>query len=275
MAPHDSNTSGRLAGRVALITGAAHGIGAAIATRYGAEGASVVIGDIDGPGAAAVAEQIVGAGGQAVGAKSDVTDVGDIDALIALALSTYGRIDILVNNAGDITLQTHFLRADEAWWDHFLDTNLKSQFRFCHRVAPLMVRAGGGAIINLSSGGATRAHRGMVAYDASKGGIEAFTRALAVELGPYNVRVNCLVPGLIDSRPAAVKSEYDKLRDATVPLGRGGLPEDLAGPAVFLASDDAAYVTGASLVVDGAVLVQQRSPQVDRFLQQYPAATEI
>lgn len=270
-----TNTSGRLQDRIAIVTGAAHGIGAAIAKRYAAEGASVVIGDLDGDSAAATAAAIVAAGGRAVGVRSDVTDGAQIGALVDLTMSTYGRIDILVNNAGDITGQKHFLHADEAWWDHFIDTNLKSQFRFCHKIAPIMVRAGSGSIINLSSGGATKAHRGMVAYDASKGGIEAFTRALAVELAPYNVRVNCLVPGLIDSRPKAEKTDADRLRDATVPLGRGGVPEDLAGPALFLASDDAAYVTGASLVVDGAVLVQQRSPQVDLFLQKYPAASEI
>lgn len=270
-----TNNTLRLQDRVAIVTGAAHGIGAAIATRFAAEGACVVIGDLDGDGAAAIAQRLVATGGRAVGARSDVTKIDDVDALVDLTIDTYGRIDILVNNAGDITIQKHFLTTDEAWWDHFLDTNLKSQFRFCRRVAPIMVRAGSGSIINLSSGGATRAHRGMVAYDASKGGVEAFTRALAVELAPYNVRVNCLVPGLIDSRPSATKSDADKLRDATVPLGRGGVPEDLAGPALFLASDDAAYVTGASLVVDGAVLVQQRSPQVDAFLQKYPVAAEI
>ena len=147
----------------------------------------------------------------------------------------------------------------------------------CRLVAPMMAKAGGGAIINMSSGGASRSHRGMVAYDASKGGVEAMTRALALELAPYGIRVNALVPGLIVSRPEwLADTAAAKRRDETVPLGRGGMPADLGGPAAFLASEDAAYVTGACLVVDGAVLVQQRSPQVETFpLDRYPSIADI
>jgi 3-oxoacyl-[acyl-carrier protein] reductase len=137
-----------------------------------------------------------------------------------------------------------------------------------------MARNGGGSIINLSSGGATRAHRGMVAYDAAKGGVEALTRATALDLAPYGIRVNSLVPGLIATNPDEPE-ESMRLRDATVPWGRGGRAEDLTGPAVFLASADAAYVTGSSLVVDGGVLAQQRSPQVDTLRPaDYPPVLE-
>ena len=116
----------------------------------------------------------------------------------------------------------------------------------------------------------------MVAYDASKGGIEALTRGLALELAPYGIRVNSLVPGLIATNPSHLLPEARALRDATVPLGRGGLAEDLAGPAYFLASNDAAYVTGASLVVDGGVLVQQRSPQVETFsVSNFPSVESV
>jgi NAD(P)-dependent dehydrogenase (short-subunit alcohol dehydrogenase family) len=136
-------------------------------------------------------------------------------------------------------------------------------------------RAGGGSIVNLSSGGGTRAHRGLAAYDASKGGVEALTRTTAIELAPYGIRVNTLVPGLIATVPDEPEWSLRR-RDETVPLGRGGDAEDLAGPALFLVSDDAAYVTGTRLVVDGGVLVQQRSPQVDTFKpEEFPAATEI
>ena len=134
-----------------------------------------------------------------------------------------------------------------------------------------MVERGSGVIINMSSGGASRAHRGMLAYDAAKGGIEAMTRSLALDLGPYGIRVVCLVPGMmVESREAADPGRIASV-DATVPLGRAGLASDMAGPAVFAASDDAAYVTGSNIYVDGGVLFQQRPPQIEMFgLDQYP-----
>jgi 3-oxoacyl-[acyl-carrier protein] reductase len=132
-----------------------------------------------------------------------------------------------------------------------------------------MAANGGGAIVNLSSGGARAAHRGMVAYDASKGGVEAMTRALALDLAPYGIRVNALAPGAIDVW--GLDEEERARRGETVPLGRVGTPDDLAGPAVFLASDDARYVTGVVISVDGGLLAQQRSPQVDIFpLSRFP-----
>jgi len=252
-------------GRVAVVTGSARGIGAAIAMRFAREGARVVVADIDADGAHTTAQKIVSEGGEALGVHADVSKAGDVDQLARAANEAFGVVDTLVNNAGDVTISRHFLDSDEEWWDHFIDTNLKSQYLCIRRFAPQMVEAGRGCIINMSSGGATRSHRGMVAYDASKGGIEALTRGLALELAPYGIRVNTLVPGLIATNPSHLLPEARALRDATVPLGRGGLAEDLAGPAYFLASDDAAYVTGASLVVDGGVLVQQRSPQVETF----------
>src|SRR5438093_10952962 len=126
-----------------------------------------------------------------------------------------------------------------------------------------MARKRAGAIINLSSGGATRAHRGNASYDAAKGGIEALTRAMALDLAPYGIRVNALVPGSIDSH--GLSPEMKRERGATIPLGRMGEPEELAGPAAFLASEDASYITGHIIAVDGGLLSQQRSPQVDIF----------
>jgi 3-oxoacyl-[acyl-carrier protein] reductase len=132
-----------------------------------------------------------------------------------------------------------------------------------------MVRKGGGSIISMSSGGATKAHRGNVAYDASKGGIEAMTRAMALDLAPYGIRVNAIVPGFI--RTYDLTDEAAVERGKSVPLGRMGLPEDLAGPTVFLATEDAKYITGICLAVDGGVLVQQRSVPVDTFpLSRFP-----
>lgn len=257
--------TGRLTDRVAVITGAARGIGFAIAHRFAQEGARVVVADIDGDGAAEAAAKITADGGTALAQRADVGQAADVDALVDATIEKFKGIDILVNNAGDVTIQKHFLETDTDWWDHFVRTNLTSQFLCTRRIAPLMVDDGGGCVINMSSGGATRAHRGMVAYDATKGGIEAMTRSLALELAPYGIRVNALVPGLIATNPSHLEPAARRLRDETVPLGRGGRPQDLAGPAVFLASDDAEYVTGACLVVDGGVLVQQRSPQVEVF----------
>jgi 3-oxoacyl-[acyl-carrier protein] reductase len=189
-------------------------------------------------------------------------------------LAELGAVDVLVNNAGDIHAARHFLDGDEAWWDHLIDVNLKGAFLCSHRVARTMAERGRGVIIHMSSGGATRAHRGNVAYDASKGGIEAMTRAMALDLAPYGVRVNAIVPGLI--RTYDITDEAAVERGKVVPMGRLGSPEDLAGPTVFLATEDARYITGTCLVVDGGVLVQQRSPAVETFpVERFPKVTSL
>jgi NAD(P)-dependent dehydrogenase (short-subunit alcohol dehydrogenase family) len=258
-------------GKVAIITGGAQGIGYAIAHRYAAEGASVVIADLNGTGADEAVAKIVADGGTALAVQADVGVAADVDRVVDSAIEAYGTVDILVNNAGDVTTLSHFLDGDEQWWDKMIRTNLKGHYLFIRRVAPIMVKAQHGVIINMSSGGATRSHRGAVAYDASKGAIEAMTRSLAIELAPYGIRVNALVPGLIATHEAHLVEPARSRRDQTVPLGRGGRADDLAGPAVFLASEDAEYVTGICLVVDGGVLIQQRPPQVEVFgLDQFP-----
>src|SRR5262249_31751231 len=151
----------------------------------------------------------------------------------------------------------HFLEADEAWWDRVLSVNLKGVFLCSLRAAHIMAPRHQGVIINMSSGGASHSHRGMASYDAAKGGIEALTRATALDLAPYGIRVNALVPGTIDTM--GLSAEAKKERGVTVPLGRVGEPEDLAGPALFLASDDASYITGHLIAVDGGLLSQQRA----------------
>jgi NAD(P)-dependent dehydrogenase (short-subunit alcohol dehydrogenase family) len=271
----DQAPTGRLQGKVAIVTGAGRGIGRAIAERYAQEGAKVTVADIDRATAEAVAAVICAAGGDALGIAADVSNAEDVEAMVTTTLNTFGGLDVMLNNAGIVReAARHVLEADEAWWDLILDTNLKGHFLCSLAAAKHMAGHGGGTIITMSSGGATRAHRGMVAYDASKGGIEAMTRALALDLAPYNIRVVGLVPGLIvpsreEADPAALART-----DATVPLGRAGVPVDLAGPAVFLASDDAAYMTGSFITVDGGVLFQQRSPQVETFpVERFPQAT--
>jgi len=257
----------RFVNQTVLVTGAGHGIGRAVAERFAAEGARVAVNDVSEARAGEVVEAI---GEQALAVPADVSNPASVEKMFDKIVQQFGRLDVLVNNAGNIHAARHFLEGDEAWWDHVLDVNLKGSFLCAHRAAHIMVRQGGGVIINMSSGGATKAHRGNVAYDASKGGIEAMTRAMALDLAPYGVRVNAVVPGLI--RTYDLDEESAVQRGQVVPLGRLGTPEDLAGPTVFLATDDARYMTGVSLVVDGGVLVQQRSPQVETFpISRFPA----
>jgi 3-oxoacyl-[acyl-carrier protein] reductase len=216
-----------------------------------------------------VAQAIISAGGSALAVAADVSDAAQVAALFDAALARFGTLDVLVNNAGLTNTERHFLDADESWWNRIIAVNLSGAFLCGQRAAQIMARKGAGVIINMSSGGATRAHRGNAAYDAAKGGIEALTRAMALDLGPYGVRVNGLVPGSIDSKgmDAAIK----RARGEAIPLGRVGEIEELAGPAVFLASDEASYITGHLLVVDGGLLSQQRSAQVDIFpLSRFP-----
>jgi 3-oxoacyl-[acyl-carrier protein] reductase len=259
----------RLQGKVAIVTGAAHGIGRAIAERYGAEGATVVVSDIDAQGAEAVAAGIRDASGSALAILTDVSKKDSVDRLYDEVLERFGAVDVVVNNAGLTNTERHFLEGDEAWWDSIHNVNLKGTFLSALRAANHMARHGGGVIINVSSGGATRAHRGNAAYDATKGGIEALTRAMAVDLAPYGIRVNALIPGSIDSR--GMSPEIKKERGQAIPMGRVGEPEEMSGAAVFLASDDAGYVTGQMIAVDGGILAAMRSPAADIFpLSKYP-----
>jgi 3-oxoacyl-[acyl-carrier protein] reductase len=255
--------AGRLAGKVAIVTGGAHGIGRAIAERYGGEGAKVVVSDVDGDGADSVAKGIADNGGEAIAVTADVADSTAVDRLFDETIERFGTVDVLVNNAGLTNTERHFLEGDEAWWDRIHDVNLKGSFLCGLRAAKLMAAKGGGVIINVSSGGASRAHRGNAAYDATKGGVEALTRAMAVDLAPYGIRVNCLIPGSIDSK--GMPEETRRERGQAIPMGRVGETEEMAGPAVFLASDDAGYVTGQMLAVDGGILAAMRSPQAEIF----------
>lgn len=261
--------SGRLDGQVAVVTGAGGGIGAAVARRLAAEGAAVAVNDVRPEAAVATATQI---GGAAIAVPADVSDAEQVDALFDRAVAELGDVTILVNNAGLIGQTVHVLDSDVAWWDRLLATNLRSVYLCSHRAARIMVGAGGGAIVSSSSGGATRAHRGEAAYDASKGAIEAATRAFALDLAPYGIRVNAVAPGSIDvAPPGSVPEATLRERGATIPLGRVGVPDDLAATYAFLVSPEAAYITGVVIPVDGGMVAQQRSPQVDIFgLDRYP-----
>jgi NAD(P)-dependent dehydrogenase (short-subunit alcohol dehydrogenase family) len=253
----------QLTGKVAIVTGAAHGIGEAIAERFGAEGAHVIVNDVDLTAAEAVAQTIRAAGGSALALMADVSDKLQVEQLFDATLDLFGTVDVLVNNAGLTDTERHFLEGDEEWWDRIHAVNLKGSFLCGLRAAKQMAQRGDGIIINVSSGGATRAHRGNAAYDATKGGIEALTRAMAVDLAPYGVRVNGLIPGSIDAK--GMSPDVKKQRGEAIPMGRMGEPEDMTGAAVFLASDDAGYVTGQLIAVDGGILAAMRSPAADIF----------
>jgi len=250
-----------LDGKVVIVTGGAGGIGRAIAERFASNRSKVVVNDVDAEATAAVVDAINDAGATAMAGVADVSDSTAVGAMVDAVMAEHGRIDVLVNNAGIISPMLHFFEADEAWWRRIIDVNLTGHFIVSHPVAKIMAKQGGGNIINMSSGGATRAHRAFTAYDATKGGIEALTRAMALDLGPYNIRVNALMPGSIDT--SGMDPDARTLRGENVPLGRIGEPIDMTGAALFLASDDASYITGDVLKVDGGMLAQQRSATVD------------
>jgi 3-oxoacyl-[acyl-carrier protein] reductase len=255
--------SSRLTDKVAIVTGASRGIGRGIARRLAVEeGARVAITARGADALAAVGNEIEQAGGQVLAVPGDAGSAADVDALFEQVHATWGRVDVLVNNAAWASPQAHFLEMDLQHWEIVLRTNLTSIYLHCHRAANSMVDRGiSGAIVNISSFAAARAHRQMAAYDATKGGMEAMTRSMAIDLAPFGIRVNVVGPGAIhnqDDEPLASDP-----RGGTVPLGRVGLPEDIAAAVAFLVSDDAAYITGQIIYVDGGMLAQLRSPQVD------------
>ena len=250
-----------LESKVVLVTGAGSGIGQAMAVRFAEQGALVAVNDVDPASASSTVERIAEAGGHALATPADVSNSAAVNKMFNAVESAIGEVQILVNNAGLVGPMLHFFEADEAWWRKIIDVNLTGHFLCAHRAARPMARAGSGVIINMSSGGATRAHRSFTAYDATKGGIEAFTRALALDLGPYGIRVNALMPGSIDT--SGLDLDQRSLRGENIPMGRIGEPADMTGPALFLASEESEYVTGDVIKVDGGMLAQQRSATVD------------
>ena len=254
--------------QVAIVTGGAQGIGGAIARRYAEAGGRVVVADVDEDTAQQNVARIVENGGDARFQRTDVADEVQVEALFQATLNAYGRLDILVNNAGIAHgpgATAHFLETPVAVWQRLIGIHLDGLFYCSQRAARLMIKqGGGGCIINMSSCGATRAHRNLFAYDTTKGGIEAATRAMALDLAPWRIRVNALVPGAIavESRTPIGEENGDNSREI-IPLGRLGTPEDVAGMALFLASADASYITGHMFFVDGGFAAQLRPPGMD------------
>jgi NAD(P)-dependent dehydrogenase (short-subunit alcohol dehydrogenase family) len=243
----------RLAGKIALVTGAQQGIGKAIALAYGREGASVVINYLDNQAAAEeIASQIRALGPRAVPLAGDVAQAADVRRMVE-AGESLGGIDILVNNAG-IFPRVEFLDMTETQWDEVLNVNLKGTFLCTQAVAQKLVERGRpGAVINLASSAAFRSSPRGVHYVASKAGIVGVTRATALELAPHRVRVNAIAPGTTDTAQPRYGMSEEELQAAgrQVPLGRMGTPEDVADLAVFLASDEARHITGQTIHVNG------------------------
>jgi NAD(P)-dependent dehydrogenase (short-subunit alcohol dehydrogenase family) len=240
----------RLAGKVAVITGAASGIGRATATRFAQEGAKVVVADINQAGGEACAQQIKAAGGQAVFIKTDVSQEADLQNMIEVAVSTYGGLDILHNNAYWTEAKTATETTNENW-QQTLDVTLRSVFLGSKLAVSHLRARGGGVILNTASVQSVVGVSGYAAYQAAKGGVMSLTRALALELAP-DIRVVAILPGAIDTPALATSEEQtvDSLLEV-IPMKRIGQPEEVANVALFLASDEASYVTGAGFVVDG------------------------
>jgi 3-oxoacyl-[acyl-carrier protein] reductase len=241
-----------LSGRVALVTGASRGIGRAIAERLAAQG-SLVVAAARGEHARAVVETIAAAGGQAEAVSLDVTEEGASARLVASTLERHTRIDILVNNAG-IARDQLMLRMKREDWDAVLATNLTGAFALTQAVLKPMIRQRGGRIISISSVVAQRGNAGQANYAASKAGLIGFTKAVALEVASRGITVNVVAPGLIETDMTRTLTEEGREEWASqIPLGRLGTPADIASAVCFLASDEASYITGHVLAVNGGM----------------------
>jgi NAD(P)-dependent dehydrogenase (short-subunit alcohol dehydrogenase family) len=251
---------------VALITGAGSGIGKVAAERFAAEGASVIVADIGGADAEQVAADIAGSGGTAHAVAVDVADEAQVDSMVAAAVETFGGLHVLLNNAGIFPEDDGGVRDTQtATWEKVMDVNLKGVWFGCRAAIPAMLESGGGSIVNVASfvalmGAATA----QVAYTASKGGVLALTREVAVEYARRGIRVNALCPGPIET-PLLAELLADRARRARrlvhIPIGRFGRPEEIAAAALFLASDESSFMTGSALVVDGGITAAYVTPE--------------
>ena len=245
----------RLEGRIALVTGAGNGIGRAVAEVFAAEGAHVYVSDVDGSAAESVAAGIRSASHAATAQACDVSRGQDVTALFRVVEVAHGKLDILVNNAG-LNVRADFRHLSDADWVKIREVNLDGVVRVARDGFSLLKASGRGSLINLASIMSHRGLRQLTAYSATKGAVSSLTRALAVEYAPFNIRVNALAPGFVETNltgqvlrnPAIAKALIDQ-----TPMRRFGTPDDIARTALFFATDDSAYVTGAELAVDGGM----------------------
>ncbi|HEY1989398.1 MAG TPA: glucose 1-dehydrogenase [Acidimicrobiales bacterium] len=256
----------RLDGKVAVITGAGSGIGRVAAMLFAAEGAKVVVADVVADQAGSVVDEIVASGGSALAVTVDVSDEAQVEAMVAAAVNGFGGLQVLFNNAGIFPdADGGVLDTPPETWQRVMEVNLKGVWLGCRASVPAMLASGGGSIINVASfvalmGAATA----QIAYTASKGGVLAMTRELAVEYARQGIRANSLCPGPIETPLLAellADPERRQRRLVHIPIGRFGRPEEIAKAALFLASDDASFITGSALVVDGGITAAYVTPE--------------
>lgn len=253
---------GKLEGKVAVVTGAAMGIGRATVILLAREGAKVVVADVDEEQAEQTVELITESDGEARFVRTDVSRPEDVESAIDAAVDGYGKLDVLHNNVG-VAMGASVVDTTEELWSRVLDVNLGGVYRGCKYAIPHMIRNGGGSIVNSSSVQALRGLKGWAAYAASKGGIISLTQQVALEYAPYGIRVNCIAPGTIltpmnsqvfeeAEDPEALKETWNRMH----PVGRFGKPEEVAEAVLFLAADSSSFITGQTLVVDGGMTVK-------------------
>ena len=255
---------GRLDGRIAVVTAGGAGIGAATVRRLSSEGAAVVVADISGTRAGAVADGVTQGGGRAVPIKMDAADPDGVERTIGLALERFGRLDILVNNAGVAELAPLHEVSLESW-NRVLAVTLTGTFLGMKHAIPVMRRQGKGVIVNTASISGTAADYGLSSYNAAKAGVINLTRSAAIENAKHGIRVNCVCPGAINTRAPEIlgKDLADEVRrrqSAAHPVGRLGEPEEIASTVLFLASDDASFITGIAVVADGGLTAHTGLP---------------
>jgi len=246
----------RLKDKVAIITGGGSGFGEGMARRFAAEGARVIVNDVNAEGGERVAGVIRQQGGDARFVRADVAKAGEVKAMVKAALDAHGRVDIMVNNAGYTHRNRPLTKVDEATFDRIFAVNVKAIWLAALEVIPVFRRQGGGAILTTASTAGLRPRPGLAAYNASKGAAITLTKAMAVELAPDRIRVNCLCPvagetAMLADFMGADTPENRARFKASIPLGRLSLPADIANAALYLCSDEAEFITGVALEVDG------------------------
>ncbi len=255
----------RLRGKVAIVTGAGSGIGRACALRFAAEGARVVVSDVRGDAAEAVAKEIAAVGGTAVALAADVSRREQVDALVRGALERFGRLDVMVNNAAAPLPGSVAETTDEAWRT-VQSVTLDGTFFGTRAALVAMAKQGSGSIINVSSGAALGGEPGLAAYAAAKAAVVSLTKTAAVENGPLGIRVNAILPGPIETPPLLAFVEATGGREVwarQIPARRLGRPDEMAAVALFLASDESSYVSGAAIVADGGIAARTSAPRFE------------